>query len=534
MAKDTQEQTRREFLKTMGFVAASAGTFSLSPGCTGIGRTKQPAGKRPNILFIMSDDHSASTTSCYGSWLSEHARTPNIDRLAEQGMRLNSCFATNSICTPSRATILTGQYGHINGVFTLDDRLDPKRQNVAKILQNNGYQTAIIGKWHLKTKPAGFDYWNVLPGQGRYHNPIMREKGKAQSQVHKGFSTNVITNMSIDWMEKRDKDKPFMLMCHFKAPHRAWDPAEKYAKKYEDVTFPEPPTLLDDYRNRSRAAANATLKIGENMDKNDLKQEKPAGISRNELRKWAYQIYIKDYLRCIASVDENIGRLMTYLEDRGLADDTVVIYTSDQGMFVGEHGYYDKRFMYEPSIQVPLIVRYPGRIKAGTTNDDMVLNLDFPSTFLDYAGLQPPADMQGRSIVPLLNGNTPPDWRTSMYYRYWMHMAHHSVPAHYGVRTKRYKLIFFYGLGLGMVGEKTTLGMDQDKVDLHLFDPTEPEWELFDLKKDPQEMNNVYSDPAYADVVKKLKAELLRLKKKFGDTDERYPELMKVRQKYWQ
>jgi arylsulfatase A-like enzyme len=507
----------------------------LSTSCT-VDKTGEPPAStnRPNILFIMSDDHSTSTVGCYNSWLADHISTPNIDRLAAEGMRFENCFATNSLCTPSRASILTGQYGHLNGVPTLDDTLTTDRDNVAKMLQRNGYQTAVIGKWHLKVDPSGFDYWNVLPGQGRYHDPIMKEIGAGDFRVFEGFSTDVVTDLSIDWLKNREDDKPFMLMTQYKAPHRAWDPADKYADLYEDVTFPEPPTLLDQYKNRSRAARNATLRIGENMDANDLKQEKPADMPWQVLRKWGYQVYIKDYLRCIVSVDENVGKILDYLDESGLSENTVVIYTSDQGMFVGEHGYYDKRFMYEPSIQMPLIIRQPGTIQPGSTNDDIVLNLDFPETFLDLADVAQPASMQGASIVPLLQGSTPADWRTSMYYRYWMHQAHHTVAAHYGIRTDRYKLIFFYGLGLGVVGEHTSLGMDQDHVDMSLFDPTEPEWELFDLEKDPQELNNVYDDPAYADVIKELKVELQRLKKQYQDTDERYPELMQVRDKYWE
>lgn len=489
---------RREFLEGMAGAVAATALPQISFGAP---RTRRG---RPNIFFIMSDDHAANAISCYGSWLAGHAKTPNIDRLAKEGMRFTNCFVTNSICTPSRAAILTGQYSHINGVYTLSDAFDGSRRHVGKLLQAAGYQTAVIGKWHLKKEPTGFDYWNVLPGQGRYHNPIMKEIGKEKREEHKGFSADVITDFTINQIKNRDRDKPFFMMCHFKAPHRPWDPAEKYARLYEDVTFPEPHNLLDDYKNRSQAAAKATLKIGENMNARDLKGEKPEGLSRDELRKYAYQIYIKDYLRCIASVDENIGRLLRYLDESGLSDNTIVIYTSDQGMFIGEHGYYDKRFMYEESLRMPLLVRYPREIKPGAVNDDMVLNVDFAPTFLDFAGAAIPDGMQGRNIHPLLNGRTPGDWRTSMYYRYYMHLAHHGVPAHYGVRTKRYKLIYFYGQPLGMKGA--------------VKKPTEPEWEMFDLEKDPDEMNNVYDDPAYAGVVKRLKTELERLRRELKDT----------------
>jgi len=297
------------------------------------------------------------------------------------------------------------------------------------------------------------------------------------------------------------------------------------------MEMPEPDNLLDEYQNRSRAAANATLKIGEDMNERDLKQEKPAGLDRNEQIQWCYQLYIKDYLRCIAAVDENIGRLLNFLDEEGLADNTMVIYTSDQGFFLGEHGYFDKRFMYEESLRMPFVVRYPGDIKPGTTNDDIIINADFAPTFLEYAGLPVPYTMQGRSFRSNLEGRTPSDWRTEMYYRYWMHMAHHGVPAHYGIRTKRYKLIFFYGLGLGMKGTQI---VDQALKTSQDFAPTIPEWELFDLKKDPREMNNVYENPAYADVRKKLKADLLSLKEELGDNDDTYSELMEVRKKYWE
>ncbi len=459
----------------------------------------QTASRRPNILFIMSDDHAAQAISSYGSRIN---KTPNIDRLALEGTRLTNTFVTNSICTPSRAAILTSQYSHVNGVYTLDDPLNPSLHHVAHRLSKAGYQTAIIGKWHLHTDPTGFDYWNVLPGQGRYHDPILKEKG-GQDKVHKGHSTDVITDLSITWLKNRQASEPFFLMCHFKAPHRPWDPAEKHAQLYADQEIPEPPTLFDHYANRSKAAANATLKIGEDMTKEDLKREKPPGLSGDALRKWAYQYYIKDYLRCVASVDENVGRLLDFLGKAGLKDNTLVIYTSDQGFFLGEHGYFDKRFMYEESLRMPFLVRYPREIKAGTVNQDMVLNIDFAPTFLDYAGVSIPGNMQGRSIRPLLKGSTPKDWRTSMYYRYWMHLAHHGVPAHYGVRTQRHKLIYYYGQPLKMKG-----AIDK---------PTAPEWELFDLDNDPQEMHNLYDSEAYSKVVRELKAELKRLRKEFGD-----------------
>jgi len=491
---------RRDFLQ--GTLSAALAPF-LAKAVFGASGGKR-GGDRPNILFIMSDDHAANAIGCYNSWLAGYTPTKHIDRIAREGMRFDNCFVTNSICTPSRAAILTGQYSHKNGVYTLSDRLDPKRQHVAKLLQKAGYRTAIVGKWHLHCDPSGFDYWNILPGQGRYYDPVLIEMGK--KKTHKGYSSDVIGGLMLDWLKKqRGGDKPFFAMCHFKASHRPWSPPKKFAHLFEGVKMPEPPNFLDDYKHRSRAAANARLKIGENMiPKYDLKRPKPPGLKGMELRRWAYQIFIKDYLRCIAAMDENIGRLLDFLDESGLRDNTVVFYTSDQGVFIGEHGYFDKRFMYEESLRMPLLVRYPREIRPGSVNKDIVLNIDFAPTFLDSAGVPIPSEMQGRSIRPLLDGKTPADWRTEMYYRYWMHLAHHGVPAHYGIRTKRYKLIYYYGKPLGMKGA--------------IKKPTEPEWELFDLEKDPHEMNNVYDDPAYADVVKRLKAELEKLRRELGDT----------------
>jgi len=319
-----------------------------------------------------------------------------------------------------------------------------------------------------------------------------------------GYATDLIADYSLDYLKRRDKNKPFFLMCHHKAPHRPWEPDAKHANMYEGENVPEPFNLFDHYEHRSKAAANATNKVGENMVKSDVKRDIPPDLKGDALRKWAYQYYIKDYLRCIASVDDNVGRMLDYLDAEGLTGKTLVIYTSDQGFFLGDHGYFDKRFMYEESLRMPFLVRYPGAIKPGSVNKDMVLNLDFAETFLDYAGAKAPADMQGRSFRPILEGHTPKDWRKSMYYRYWMHMADHGIPAHYGVRTKRYKLIYYYGKALGSAG-----AIDKD---------TAPEWELFDVVKDPHEMYNLYDDPKHQGVVKELKAELDRLQKEYKDT----------------
>ena len=495
--------TRRDFLKKMGLTAAAL----TLPGCLNNAKSySNKMQKQPNIIFIMSDDHAAQAISCYGSKIN---KTPNIDRIATEGMKFDNCFCTNSICTPSRANILTGKYSHKNSVLTLSDSFDRTQQTFPKLLQKAGYYTAMVGKWHLKTEPAGFDYYNVLPGQGDYFNPRMKEKGKTWvndrkgGEVYEGYVTDVITDVALKCLRDRPKDKPFLLMYHHKAPHDEWEYDPKYEDLYKDVDIPEPPTLFDDYSNRSEALKRCTQKIGM---KQTVFEKQTSHLTGKQRKKLQYQIYIKKYLRCVASIDENIGRFLDYLNEAGLSRDTIVIYTSDQGFFLGEHGMFDKRFMYEDSLRIPFLIRYPREIKPGSVNDDIVTNVDFAETFLDYAGVDIPDDMQGRSIRPLLKGKTPKDWPRSTYYRYWMHGAHFNVAAHLGVRTKRYKLIYYYGLPLNAKGTKGG--------------PTPPEWELFDLKNDPLEMKNVYDDPAYTKVVNQLKAELIRLRKKLEDEDE--------------
>ena len=471
-------------------------------GLLGAGATAAAAGRpQPNILYIMADDHAAHAISAYGSRINQ---TPNIDRIAQGGVRMTNCFCTNSICTPSRAAILTGQYSHRNGVYTLNDRLDPARNHVAKELQHAGYQTAMIGKWHLESDPTGFDYWNILPGQGVYYDPVFINSGKRTKYT--GYCTDLIGDFTLDWLKQRDPKKPFFAMCHHKAPHRPWQPAPEYKDLWKDETIPEPDNLFDHYEGRARSVAAVTMKVGEDMDiKTDLKTEKPEGLKGDALRKWGYQLYIKDYLRCIRSVDDNVGRLLDYLDTAGLASNTIVIYTSDQGFFLGDHGWFDKRLMYEESLRMPFLMRYPGAIRPGGVNRDMVLNIDFALLFLDYAGARAPAEMQGRSFRANLEGHTPRDWRKAMYYRYWMHnTSDHHVPAHYGVRTDRWKLIYYYGKPLGMKGAEPP--------------DTEPDWELFDMRNDPREMKNLYHDPKYAGQVRELKELLAKLQKEAGDT----------------
>jgi arylsulfatase A-like enzyme len=471
---------RRDFLKAVGFGAASlAMPRELF--------ASEVAKQNPNIIFIMTDDHASHALSCYGSKIN---KTPNLDRVAKEGMRFENCFCTNSICAPSRAVILTGKYSHLNGVVDNAVRFDGSQLTFPKLLQKAGYETAIIGKWHLKSEPTGFDYWNVLPGQGAYHDPVMIEMG--QRKKYTGYVSDLITDHCLKWLKERKSDRPFCLMYHHKAPHRRWEPAERYAKLYEDVDIPLPETFNDDYKTRSAAATAAEMTIERHLTPSDLKMDPPKGLTGQALKKWKYQRYIKDYLRCVASVDDNVGRLLDYLDGAALTENTVVIYTSDQGFYLGDHGWFDKRFMYEESLRMPLLVRYPKEIKPGSVNDDIVLNLDFAPTFLDFAGVARPDEMQGHSIRQLLQAKTPKDWRTSMYYHYYEYPGAHMVKRHYGVRTRRYKLIHFY-----------------DDIDA---------WELYDLEKDPNELNNVYGSREYAAIEKRLKAELQRLRKRYRDT----------------
>lgn len=481
-----QNYPRRDFIKILGLSAASLAL----PGCQ-----RKLSTDRPNIIFIMTDDHAAQALSCYGSKINQ---TPGLDRLAKEGMRFTNCFCTNSICAPSRATILTGKYSHLNGITDNRRTFDGGQLTFPKLLQQAGYETAIVGKWHLKSEPTGFDYWNVLPGQGKYHDPEFIEMGERKQ--YNGYATDLITNFCLDWLKNRESDKPFCLMYHHKAPHRRWQPDEKHAKMYEDIDIPEPETFNDDYQTRSDAAREQEMSIEHDLTVEDVKGKWPENLTGQALKKWKYQRYIKDYLRCIASVDENVGRLLDYLDESGLAENTLVVYTSDQGFYLGEHGWFDKRFMYEESLRMPLLLRYPQKIKAGSVSDDIVLNLDFGETFLDFAGVSQPAEMQGQSFRPILEGKTAPDWRTSMYYHYYEYPAVHAVKRHYGIRTRRYKLIHFY--------------YDIDA------------WELYDLEKDPNELNNVYDDPAYSDVVKELKTELEGLRKQYDDSDELSKKIM--------
>ena len=522
-------------------------TLAAFAGCS------QAEPKRPNILVMMTDDHTAQAMSCYGSLLVE---TPNLDRLAREGMLFENCYVSNAISGPSRACILTGKYSHVNGFTDNSRTFDGDQQTFPKLLHEAGYQTAMIGKWHLNSAPQGFDFWSILVGQGEYYAPLFIENG--QEVVEPGYVTDIITDKAIDFLEHRDPSRPFAMLYYHKAPHRNWMPAQRHLGIFDDKVFPEPDNLLDDYAGRGSAAREQAMEIGRDMwPEWDLKLMTPEQLaqdyelersgdankddvsrandwrssvmqyqaaynrltdeekarwneayapriaeweqvrkgSQEEITRWKYQQYMKDYCAVIKGVDENVGRLLDYLEQIGELDNTIIVYTSDQGFFLGEHGWFDKRFMYEECHRTPLLVRYPKAVQAGTRSDALVMNIDLAPTFVDLASIEVPADMQGRSLREVLTsgGRTPEGWRTGVYYHYYEYPSWHSVKRHYGIRTRDYKLIHFY-----------------NDVD---------EWELYDLKKDPHEMHSVYDDPAYAEIRAGLHAQLEQLQQECGDTD---------------
>lgn len=491
--------------------------------CTSTGR--ESGYTRPNILFIMSDDHSAQAWGLYGSHLDTAAPTPHIQRLAQEGCLLLNCFCTNSICVPSRASILTGQYSHRNGMFTLSEALEPEADNVAKRMQGSGYQTAVIGKWHLKSPPSGFDFYNVLPGQGRYHDPVLKSSDNwDEGTEHSGFSTDVITDLSLEWLKNRDQKRPFFLLCHFKATHEPFAYAPRFAELFREEDLPEPESLYEVGPNPSgRTFSGQVLEIlGQRYVENPNNRYPGEhfeldGLGHRDARGKIYQKFIKDYLRGVAGIDENIGRLLSYLDRAGLSRDTVVIYTSDQGYFLGEHGFFDKRIMYEESLRMPFVIRYPREIDPGSRISDLILNVDFAPLFLDYAGLPVPDWMQGSSFKANLQSRTPKAWRSSIYYRYWLHQVQR--PAHFGIRTERYKLIFFYGSPLDMPGAHE--------------EPTPPSWEFYDLHTDPSETRNAYGDPQYRGVIRDLKSQLKKLRQDLGDTDANSPLMQAILADHW-
>lgn len=470
---------------------------------------------RPNIVFIFSDDLTCQAISTYGD-KRRLLETPHMDRIAREGMRFDRCLVTNSICGPSRATILTGKYSHLNGFYNnSNSRFDSSQQTFPKLLQATGYSTAVIGKWHLVSDPTGFDHWHILPGQGLYYNPPMIRNG--EQIKHTGYTTDIITDLSIEWLKNRDKSKPFLLMSQHKAPHREWAPALRHLGWDKDRKYPEPETLFDDFAGRSKAISDhdmgldrtftefdAKFRPAPNMTEEQLKVWNAHYEPRNEafrnakltgkdLIRWRYNRYMHDYLACVKAVDENIGRLLEFLDKEGLAENTVVVCSSDQGFYLGEHGWFDKRWIFEESLRSPLMVRWPGVTKPGSVNNNIVSLLDFAETFLDIADAKIPADMQGRSLVPLCKGETPADWRKSLYYHYYEFPVPHRVRPHYGVITDRFKLV-------------------------HYYKPDVNDWELLDRQKDPLEVKNFYADPAYAATVKELHAEIERLRKEVRET----------------
>lgn len=474
---------------------------------------------RPNIVYIMSDDHAAHAISAYGGIYQELAPTPNIDRLAAEGALFTNTFCTNSICGPSRATILTGKYSHMNGFYKNEGGVpfDGSQETFPKLLQAAGYTTAMVGKWHLQSEPTGFDFYkyHILGGgQGSYWDPSYNENG--QEVRESGYATNLTGDFALDWLaNKRDKSKPFCLLYQFKAPHRPWNPDSVYLDLFEGMELPYPETFNDDYSGRELTAGNTMMTIENHMNRRDLKMTPPPGLSGREihawfrtgdqgeylspsdtltgmdLKKWKYQKYIKDYLACVRSVDDNIGNLLAYLDENGLAENTIVIYTADQGFYLGDHGWYDKRFMYEESLRMPFVIRYPGNPEAGRKIEELTLNVDFGPTLLEMAGLDIPAGMQGESFGPLLRGEDAEQWRDAIYYHYYEYPKWHQVQPHYGIRTDRYKLMHFY-------------------FDIDV-------WELYDLQEDPNEMHNLYGMPEHTPLIASLKERLKQLQVDYGD-----------------
>lgn len=472
---------------------------------------------RPNILFLFSDDLACQALSAYGE-KRRLLETPHIDRIGREGMRFDRCLVTNSICGPSRATILTGKYSHRNGFYNNSNcRFDGNQTTFPKLLQASGYSTAVVGKWHLGSDPTGFDYWHILPGHGQYYNPPMIRN--SERVKHTGYVTDIITDLSIEWLNHRDRSKPFLLMCQHKAPHREWAPALRHLGWDDDRKYPEPETLFDDYAGRSKAISDHDMGLDRSFNDYDAKLRPSPGMTEEQLKlwnayyeprneafrkanlsgkdlvRWRYNRYMHDYLACVKAVDENVGRLLDFLDKEGLAENTVVVCSSDQGFYLGEHGWFDKRWIFEESLRTPLFVRWPRVTKPGSVDGNIVSLIDFAETFLDVAGIQPPSGMQGRSLLPLCKGEVPPDWRKSLYYHYYEFPAPHRVRPHYGVITDRYKLV-------------------------HYYKPDVDDWELLDREKDPLEVKNFYDDPAYAATVRQLQQELTRLRKEVGDTAE--------------
>ena len=515
----------------LGVSALSMNAFSAKP-------------KQPNIIFIMSDDHTSKAIGAYGSRLAGLNPTPTIDRIGNEGIIFNNAFCTNSISTPSRACIISGQYGHKTGVYDLSNPLSIDKQYLPIEMKKLGYQTAIIGKWHLHNPPEQFDYYNVFYGQGDYFDPILGEKNSKDSMMinyfgerkmrpakkYKGHSSDIVTDLTLDWLKnKRKKNQPFFLMHHFKAPHDKFEYHPRYEEYLKDVFIPEPESMWDNKNNGSAAVhgVNNTwiniigTSVGKRNKLNNMGvalQIDPS-LSDKEYKRAAYQKYLKSYLRCVKGVDDNVKRLFDYLEKEGLMDNTIIVYTGDQGFMLGEHDYIDKRWMYEECMRMPFMVRYPKKIKGGIKTDAIVNNVDYAPTIISLAGGEVPEYMQGDSFKELLyTGQEPKGWKQATYYRYWMHMIHHYNPGHFGIRTKDYKLIFFYGC------DYTKRDKGNKQYYMSTFN-TEPGWEFYDLRKDPKEMNNCYNDPAYKDIIAKLKTDLKALRAEVGEDDSQFPQI---------
>ncbi len=479
-------------------------TVSVMILCFACGtRSTEKTSLRPNILVLMGDDHTTQAISCYGGHLAKFAQTKHIDQLAAEGIRFDAAFCTNAICSPARATLLTGLYSHRNGVRLLGDYFDTAQTNVAKEMRSHGYSTAVFGKWHLKSRPAGFDDFKVLQVQGRYQDPQFVEKGSTALVTREGWSTDVIADMTIDYLKAHHRPEPFFVMTNFKATHDPWASPPPYDTLFSKELISEPANLQDDYHSRSTAPKQTTLKL-EQINQGTYPHERLPTDDWRKQRAFIYQQYIKDFLRCGRVLDDAIGRIIRALRETNQLDHTVIIYLADQGHFLGEHGFFSKRFMYEEAMRIPLIIRYPKLIDPGTTTDALVTNLDIAPTILDLAQATIPSHMQGTSIRPLLNGETPADWRKAIYYRYWQHLLHRNVPAHFGIRTREHKLIFFYGHALGLTN----------------FEPTEPVFELYNLQADPGEMNNLYHAPEHEHIRQDLQKQVLALRDFYLDSDE--------------
>jgi|TARA_B110000914_G_scaffold222829_1_gene237066 arylsulfatase A-like enzyme len=472
--------------------------------------------KKPNIIYIMADDLTTQAISAYGGIYKDIAPTPNIDRVAKEGMLFQDVLVTNSICGPSRAAILTGNYSNLNGYYKNESggKFDDSKWTFPQEFQKNGYKTSLFGKWHLGTEPVGFDtfkYHNSAGQQGNYWNPLYNDNGKNVKE--KGYATNLSTDFALTWLDStKVSEEPFLMVLQYKAPHRPWHPDTKYEKLWDDIEMPYPSTFNDSYEGREKTAGDTEMTM-EYFSRRDMKLERPKGLKRKERikwdfygakageivqpeemsevegKKWRYQNYIKDYLACVKSVDDNIGRVLTYLKENNLEENTIIVVTSDQGFYLGDHGFFDKRFIYEESLRMPFMVRYPERIKAGSVNEDIITNIDFAPTLLELAGITTTQKMQGISFVPVLEGNTPNDWQDAMYYHYYEFPFWHHVQPHYGIRTQKYTLAHFYY-----------------NIDV---------WELYDLEKDPSQMNNIYEDPNYNTVVTELKVKLKNLMVKY-------------------